>query len=249
MKTITLVAYNRPEYTQEVLESLSEANPVGYRLIISLDPGDSATEKLLREFTRKTRIKTTLVKNGTLLGVNYNNLSAFKIAFEMGSKFNVAIEDDTPISPDTFELADWFMDNASNYFVLNLFSFGTIAQEPLSLMECKDFCPWGWCFSKKSFEDYIVPNWMSDERGWDWSINKTMKAYNLKSLRPVLSRSRNIGRDLGTHCTPELYDHDFPSSLKMSEGKHGNSFSIIPKDWAELLLEEQHGHRLKGFLC
>ena len=248
MKTITFVAYNRADYTKQVLHTIEAAQPEGYEMFISLDPGDDATEQVVRDFLLTTKIKTVLVKNEERLGVNYNNLNAFKTAVEAGSDFNVAIEDDTPISPDAFQLADWFYNHGHEYLVLNFFTFGMVEQEPLSLMECNDFCPWAWCFSKKAFERYIHPGWMGDERGWDWSINKVMQAFNLKSLRPVLSRSGNIGRDLGTHCTPELFDNDFPTGLVMSTQKHGDDFKIIPKELAATLLDSQQGHRMLALL-
>lgn len=248
MKTITFVAYNRADYTKQVLQSIEAAEPDGYEMFISLDPGDEATEKVVRDFLSTTRIKTTLIKNEERLGVNYNNLGAFKAAMEAGSDFNMAVEDDTPISPDAFQLADWFLNYGQDYLVLNLFTFGMIEQEPLALMECKDFCPWAWCFSRKAFERYINAGWMGDERGWDWSINKVMQEFNLKSLRPVLSRSGNIGRAQGTHCTPELYDSDFPEGLVMSKQKHGSDFRIIPRELAEKLLADQQGHRMLELL-
>lgn len=253
MKTISMVAYNRPAYTMAVLDSLLLNDLRGYEMFIQIDPGCAVVAECIFDYIPRIPIKVHLKINPERLGVDYNNKHLFDWVNLAGSDFNLAIEDDTPLAPDAMELVNWYEQNGKNFFCLNLFSFGTVRQTPNELMVCNDMCPWAWAFHRFSFEDYIRPRWMcptGDGKpcGWDWSLNKCMQDFKLKSLRPVLSRSRNIGLELGAHCTEEFFNRDFPPTLVQSEGGPPKNWKIIPKDRAQQLLERQSGHSFLQYL-
>jgi len=77
--------------------------------------------------------------------------------------------------------------------------------------------------TRENYLEKIAPNWMCDERGWDFSICTAMKNNGWKSLAPALSRSRNIGERQGTHVKPK--DHK-----KFFDG-HVASIVSGAKDW------------------
>src|SRR5260221_6365651 len=101
MKTITLIAFNRPEYTREVLESLRTNNTKNYVLFIAIEPGCEQTIDICRSVDF---MPVEILVNPSRRGVNYNNKNIYDLVFDRGSEWNVAIEDDTPLSPDALDL-------------------------------------------------------------------------------------------------------------------------------------------------
>ena len=226
MKTITLTVYNRPEYTSKVLESLQTNNTIGYKLLIAAEPGCDQTIKVCQKIDF---MPFELVLNPFCRGVNCNNKHIYDLVFDRGSELNVAIEDDTPLSPDALDLVEWFhsLPNRDDYLLLNLFNGSKSTDRPLELFEYDAFCPWGFCFSRQAYENRIKPYWMCDARGWDWSICEVMRNNGLKSLSPFLSRTQNIGKYGGVYCTPDYYEHCFSGHVS-SDGSFGKKFSLIP---------------------
>jgi hypothetical protein len=246
MKSITLVAWNRSVYTKKVLKSLEKCNTKGYSLFVGLEPGCPEVFRVIKEFADKKVLPVKIIQNKKRLGVDYNNYNVYNIAFSEGSEFNVALEDDSVLSPDALDLANWFFryKKRDNYLLLNLFNNSTNKKSPLILKETSGFCPWGYCITKKMFEKWLKQNWMRhkldlnlifyklgwyrlcNQIGYDWFISAVMKKNNLKSLTPVLSRTRNIGREKGTHCTPELYDQQFSKDFTLGEKNYGKKFKV-----------------------
>lgn len=226
MKTITLVAFRRPDYTLETINSLRvQRNISDYHLFVAIEPGHLETYAVCRGIDFMDR---TIEVNSTVLGVNCNNLKVYERAFDAGSMFNVAIEDDTPLAPDALRLAQWYatLPERDNYWLLNLFSGSRTYDRPLDVSEHGSFCPWGFCMSQTGFER-IASEWMCDPRGWDWSICEAMKRKSGKALKPHLARSRNIGRTRGVYCTPEYYDACFGGNV-CSDGLAVGDFRIVP---------------------
>ena len=223
MKSITLVACNRPAYTQQVLDSIKANDRYGYHLFIAVEPGCQEVVDLCK---RVDFMPTTVIENPTKLGINYNQKSAYERAFFDGSEFNVALEDDTVLAPDALDLANWFhaLPWRDRYLLMNLFNTSKTAERPSEVEKTDAMCPWGWCFTRKQWNHWLCPNWMSDARGWDFSIVEMMRRLNFKSLTPIVSRTRNIGREGGANHTPELHDIAF-KGLVMNDRPH-TSFRV-----------------------
>jgi hypothetical protein len=224
VKTITLTVFNRPDYTRQVIEALRANNTEGYRLLIAAEEREAAT---VAECLKVDFMPVQIFYNFSHLGIKWTAKRIYDIAFHLSSEFNVAIEDDIPLAPDALDLANWFFEHPrrSDYFTLNLFNGSRDFARPLDMVEMDAMCPWGYCFTRKTYREFIEPNWMCDERGWDFSMCEIMRALRLKSLAPVLSRSRNIGRLGGTFCTPELYDRSFTGQIA-SDGSFGKAFQL-----------------------
>src|SRR5574343_1470620 len=224
MKTMTLVAYNRPAYTAETLASIENARGFDtYKLYIALEPGNKETRDVVINFCQRHQ-NTVLIENPLKLGCNWNNKCVYDRIIAEGSEFNVAIEDDTPITIDALELADWFFKHPKrdDYLFLQFFSLHKVIERELEIMPCSMFSAWGWCFTKEKYEKEIEPYWMCNPMGWDFSITSYMEAASVRGLRPILSRSRNVGRELGTYCSPKIWDATFPG-LVVSDGSYGTN--------------------------
>lgn len=226
MKTITLVAFRRPEYTRETLDSLRLQPTISdYHLFIAIEPGYPETLAVCQEVDF---VDCTVKLNESVLGVNHNNLKLYEHIFNAGSSFNVAIEDDTPLAQDALRLAEWFaaLPQRESYWLLNLFSGSRTIERPLDVSEHDAFCPWGFCMTPSGYER-IRAEWMCDSRGWDWSICSAIRQSGGKVLKPHLSRSRNIGRTRGVYCTPEYHDACFSGHV-CSDGQASGDFELVP---------------------
>lgn len=230
MKSITLVTFKRAEYTEEVLRSIAANNTEGYELFIGVDPGHHLVYDVINNFLKRDCIKTTVIHHRPAYGVNFNNQKTYERAFACGSKFNVCVEDDTPLTSDALELANWFAENGDEYLLLNLFTKSFNDKFPNLLYSGSSFCPWAYCITRTKYFQHLKGDWMKDQRGWDWSINRVIRKKNLPTLHVTLSRSWNIGREQGTHCTPRMFDEEFPPELVFSQGGYGRDFQICSQD-------------------
>lgn len=225
MKTITLVACNRPGYTRVVLDSIRAAKPEGYKLFIRIDPSCPKTIDLCSEVDF---MDAEIYVNRTVLGPDWNNRAAFDRVFELGSTCNVALEDDTPLCPDAFELIEWFwkLPRRDHYLLMNLFNENPTLTDPNAVQESDRFCPWGFCMTREQYLAAILPRWMCDTRGWDWSILTIIRKHGFKTLTPDLSRTRNIGRLNGTKYDTERHDRQF-AHHPSSTGGYTGGFHLV----------------------
>jgi hypothetical protein len=227
MKTITMTLFRRPGYTKIVLDSLFKNNLEGYELFVGIDQSEKASElvELVKNFKQLSGIPVKYRINAPKFGIHQNNYFLLDEAFSAGSSFNVHIEDDTPLSPDAMNLAEWYRDNNPNSLLLNLFYRSKDDLNPLKLFKHRWFDPWGWACRKEQWERWIQPNWMCDQRGWDWSINQIISKNDLYAVSPCLSRSCNIGKEDGIFTTPEVYEEVF-KGLIFSQKDYGKDFSL-----------------------
>lgn len=211
-KTITMTAHNRPHYTRQAVDSLLACNPEshGYTLWFGLEPG--CDENILIAKYCAERCPTRIIINPLRLGVRENPFNLLSRVFDSGSAFNVYLEDDLAVSPDTLDLAEWFrlLPERENYHSLALFN-DTAPGHPGELMiYCGGgFAPLGWACSWHQWTNRIKPHWHALADGWDWSIQAAIARNNDKILAPTIARATHIGRDGGTHCTPEFHDAHF----------------------------------------
>jgi len=211
MRTITIAAYRRPEYLQQVLESLTEAERYcpefkPDHIIIGIDSGTG-----LEVHADESDIEVIYWPEH--LGVNEHPRRLLQYAFmELGSDFNLHLEDDTVLSPDALRLAMWFQRTPTPAITLSLYSPSKAVAENEVVRYRQDFGAWGWCCTRAVWLRLLAPYWNYKRDlpiGWDWSISKLMAEKGLRAIEPALSRVRNIGREKGTYQTPEGYDRDF----------------------------------------
>jgi hypothetical protein len=239
MKSISMTAYRRPEYENQVLESvIPQIAGTAWQFYQTYDrePPDN-------------------------YGCDRNTLFSISRAFLHGSEFNLHIEDDTVLSPDALDLCDWFwrLPERDDYVLLNLFAYskslkcavckgvgapwnnsasvpctvcGGLGNRGLDVLESARFNSWGWAITRGMWEKYLLPEWNAKKQtnpmGWDWSVGLTIQRHGLKTLHPALSRVKNIGRENGTYETPEHWD-SWAKDLVASPGGFGKEFRITER--------------------
>jgi hypothetical protein len=220
MKTITVLAWRRPEYTKRCLEALERCRMFGaYKTFISIDgertAETDATYSVAENFADKYPKLVDVIQCRVNRGVADHPEAAYEYAFTglgYGSDFNVAIEDDCLLAPDALELADWFYahPNRDQWAFLNLGHIqGDGWDRPMEVCESSQIVsPWCWAFTRETWAK-IRPCWNQKQQvpvGWDWSLSYTMALNGWTSLYPYLSRAYNIGKEGGVHTVPSAYD-------------------------------------------
>ena len=219
---MTMVACNRLHYLVQTIECLKRNSLQGYTLFLGVEPTDEAVVEYCK---RLDFMPINLTVNRTRLGVAWNPRATINRAFESGSEFNVAIEDDLLLAPDALDLANWFFSlNHRQFFSLNLCNYRSDPLFPSEIEASSHFIPLGWAVTRAVWQTFLQPNWMCDERGWDFSVNKVLESHpNERLLQPKLARSNHNGRDGGEHCTPEFHDRTF-GQLRISDGTSRNYY-------------------------
>ena len=234
-RTITIAAYNRAKYLEQVMDSLSTALDAcpefkPQQITIGIDPLDKTifhTEvvSVANTFLLSRRdYFCRVIVWPEHLGVNEHPRRLLQYAFEeLESGFNVHLEDDTVLSPDALRLALWFsqLDTASVYtagcLAVCLHNPSLNYDNPERVYRTEAFGAWGWGCHYAAWSRWLAKRWNHKRElpiGWDWSITETMRDNGLRCFAPSLSRVRNIGRLGGTYQTPQGYDHDFAGQVQ-----------------------------------
>jgi hypothetical protein len=228
MKSISITAWKRPEYLQQVLASIKACKHVEeYELFLSLEPGCEDTLKLANSIDW---IKTHVRVNKTKLGVRENPYSTLEWVFQSGSIFNVYVEEDVVLAPDALVLANWFLNsqNERDWLCLNFLDYQSSEKEPLLVRGSKRFNALGICIKLHAWNKWFRKNWFNDKLstkvfskhcyGWDWSVSALLATQkNLLTLTPALSRSNHIGRLGGVHASADFHDATFGNLIVSSQ--------------------------------
>ncbi len=218
MKTITLPVANRPQYLKELLDSLRRNNLDEFKLFCGIEPKNDEVLNLCKNIDF---VDKTIIINKKKLGVRKNPYNIIQTAFNTGSQFNIHLEDDLIVSPDMINLANWYYDtfqlNSTLYTVYGLFAYDSNPGKPDQIIEISRFDGYGWCCFKQNWNQLFKKYWFNDslgkkyykKKGWDWAIQGAFKEFELKALKPILSRTNNIGREGGTFSTPLSHDKTF----------------------------------------
>jgi hypothetical protein len=237
MHTITILAYNRPEYLKQCIAALRKCRGIeNYSVVLCNDGGAGA-----RPYGG-TCDDMTVIQCEDNHGIDWHNAWCFDAMFQGGSTdFNVAVEDDCILSPDALELATWFYEDLQRDKYL-FCSLGKNSKDPLDATVPEKLdeypglaSPHAWCFTRSAW-DQMRPSWNSKTEtptGWDWSLAMEMYLHGWKALAPQLARALNIGRQ-GVHSHPEWFDANMVGQV-VSDGSYQGSFIIdtkLPYDWS-----------------
>jgi hypothetical protein len=208
MKTVTVVAWKRPTYLLQVVDGLRQNNVTGYSFVAVLDHGfDPVCKAILDAVDFLPKRILELPRHS---GADHANRVAYEAALHSGSKLNVAFEDDTVPSPDCLDLVNWWETEVGTG-VLCLHSYSRDPRtSPNRLFSSPnlEFNGWGWAVRSSGMTP-ILKEWTRHAPGWDNSTRLTLRRGHANITQPELSRTLNIGRDGGTHYTPELFDAHF----------------------------------------
>lgn len=233
MRTITVPVCSRPFLFGKMLESLKKNCVQGFVLYVGIEPTPQ-TDEMVAIAEAIDWMETRIHVNSKKMGVDWNNYALLERVFSEGSQFNVHLEEDIIVAPDALDLARWYEQRAGREGDLFLGFMGhnyrSDQNRPLEVARTWYFTPIGWCCSVDSWNSFLKPNWMSDSRGWDWSIASAMERIGGRSLHPLLSRSTHTGREGGVHCSPEHHDRVF-GNLTIGDRFYGDGFSVVG-DWS-----------------
>lgn len=212
LRTITILAYNRPHYLEQCLDALAKCRGIEeYGILISVDGGGDH-----KNASKPTTFDCEVVYLKESYGIDEHNKVCYDAVFRNGAgkiDFNIALEDDVILTPDALELANWFYDHPKRdeYAFLNLGdpAYRQVAKEEdyPTVRETRSLYTSAWCFTDKSWvvmrEFWNRP--LVTQLGWDWSLSYTINEHNWRGLAPIVSRARNIGRE-GVHAYPAWFD-------------------------------------------
>ena len=224
MKTISMTAYNRPDYLDQTLKNLCNNNPKDWSLFISVDPSIE-TNNIVSVINNVNGFKNiTYVVNSIRKNHRLNQHDSISMAFTAGSTFNLHLDDDLFLSPDALLLADFynntFMSKPMTFGSYGLFNYGSNPSQPDRLISrANTFTGLGWCIFRENWNFVFHPNWFTDNfstkyfkantYGWDWNIHGAFREFGLSEIFPAFSRTNHAGREHGTCCSPEFYDKSF----------------------------------------
>lgn len=203
MKTLTISAYNRPDYLARVLEALCRCDGVGeYSISVILDPCDKTEE--LAEIVRCRGLRHTVP--GSHLGCGGAILYSMELGFaDPGSDYHIHLEDDTVPSPDCLRWFEWAGRNAPP-MALTVSAYNQHGGEsPADACGFRHwFTPWGWATWRHRFDSDLAPAW--DRSFWDGGVQRVRKRLGAGEIFPRVSRIQNIGAERGTFCpSPEFH--------------------------------------------
>lgn len=214
MKTISITAFNRPEYLKRTLNTLSLNVLRGYdKLYCGIEPGNQEVFEICRDIKF---IPTEIILNEEIYGVRKNPYKLLDRLFDDGSEFNVYLEDDIDLSPDAIELANFFYKNFKNdeFMGCSFHNYNSSKSDKSKCIAIQEMVAIAFALFKTAWTKWWKPNWFSDEIakeykiggiGWDWSIRAALRKYNKQFLTPIYSRVTHTGRFGGIHCNPQ--DH------------------------------------------
>ncbi len=202
MDTIVVILYKRPEYTKQVLDSLSAQPTIkNYHVHFQIDSCIKEVIDLAVSFSATSK---TININGRNAGCTMNVYMGIENGFSM-SDFVVYLEDDTLPSHDFLKYIEWAKpyigDDCRIISAYHKFEncpenlYNTVHWMPRT-------CMWGFATTKH--------HWEEAKKVWDWSSPTSwdlMIAHNYfwqrKTIMPYLSRVRNIGSTNGTYVHSE----------------------------------------------
>lgn len=239
MKTITFPAGYRPNYLKNFLSYLKRYNLPDYTIVCSVENYQPCIELLKNS---EVPIITIFNPNSSgaksLSGCSDNTYNVLNYVFsELKTDFNVHLEDDLLLSPDVFNLSNWYYEmfrgvplSYMNYGLFNHESRGKdyTATESVTIFEGLGWCTFkeGWysCFNKYWYDNkYAIKHF--NTYGWDWAIMGAFKEFGFRGIRPLIARTNHDGRQEGTNCTVEYHDSHF-ANLKWNQNEIINEFKL-----------------------
>jgi hypothetical protein len=199
-KVITMILFNRPDYTRAVLQALRECDGIeDYLILPNVEPGCEEVVEAARGIDF-AECKVTL--NAQPLGIARNTYQAWENGFQHGD-FIVHIEDDTVPARDCLA----YMEHCRRTYATDeaVFSVATYRRESCpdseyyALARRSAYSCWlvgTW----KSRWEWAKSDWSSQRNGYATHLAKRVTQHGLHEIYPLLSRSQNIGAERGQNC-------------------------------------------------
>ena len=200
-KSITISAYNRPDYFARVMEGLACCEGVEeYQVTAVLDPSDKTEE--LAKIAGGHGVRILIPERHMGCG------AAIRFCIELGfhqSDFHIHLEDDTVPSPDCLRWFEWAQRNApAKTLTISAYHRDGIGSRSNEAGYREWFTPWGWGTWRRIYMGHLRGVWK--DRGWDNQVQDVRIRLGWGEIYPQLSRIQNIGAERGTFCPgPEFH--------------------------------------------
>ena len=206
--TILVILYRRPGYTAKVLEALAAQPEIGqFHVHFQIDGCVKDVINQAVDFNATTK---SININGQNARCTLNVYTGLCVAFSM-SDFVIVVEDDTVPAHDFLKYMLWarpFIDDDCRTISAYHKYENCPPRDYHVVRFMPRWCAWGWATTRK--------HWEVAKQVWDWDTRVSwylMIAINYfwqrKTIMPMLSRCRNIGRLDGTYTVnPEQHDRD-----------------------------------------
>jgi len=205
-KIITMVLWNRPDYTKAVLTALHQCEGVNdYLLLPHVEPGNDEVVSLAESIDFA---EAQVTVNPERLGIGRNTYLAWQQAFRKAD-FIIHIEDDTVPSPDCLR----YMEHCCPAYrrdqrTFSVSSYNRLRCHPrLHHAICRrpPYTCWLVGLWKDRWE-WIRRRWNPDPERYATYLTNQVRHYELDEIYPLLSRRQNIGAERGVHVpSPEWH--------------------------------------------
>jgi hypothetical protein len=218
-RVITLVLYNRPAYTREVLDALRRCDGVGdYVLLPHIEPGNEEVLALVKAVDF-AEVRITL--NREKLGIGRNTY----LAWEHGARladFFIHIEDDTVPARDCLR----YMEHCREAYgrdqeIFSVAAYNRSPCPPSAFYQVARRRPYT-CWLIGTWRDrweWIRRRWEPNPARYAVNVTNQLSHYDLKEIHPLLSRSQNIGA-LGGAGVPSAEWHRLHHHTEHWAGNH-----------------------------
>jgi hypothetical protein len=224
--TITLLAYDRPHYFRQVVASINQNSPELACFKVFCFTDSTGQVGSINDELKKLETSFELHVVSGKRTTDQITRFALEYVWQQGSKFNLHIEDDCPLSPDALRLALWFKAQ-TGYVALEMFARNRDQLASQSqIVEHPTFNAWGWACFRWAYEKYLHEGFDTSKGCYDLAMHDVMRKYSLKALRPRLSRSKNIGA-IGVRTTSEYYNEHL-TGFNFNDKKYTGVYEIVP---------------------
>lgn len=209
-KVITMTLFNRPAYTKQCLQALSECVGISeYILCPTVEPGCQEVIDLVKN-VRFAEVQ--LEVNADKLGCNKNIWKALDRGFKQAA-FVIHVEDDVLLAPDALRFFEFcskrYKDDPSIHTIGAFHREVCKPDQMHSFFIRQAFICWAWGTWKDRWEEPLGLRecWDLEHKnlGWDHHIHRTLRK-NRGQVTCNLSRAQNIGAENGVY-TPSAEWH------------------------------------------
>lgn len=228
---VALIAHRRPEYLLQTVDALKAC--AGYESldeIVLMHDDASKTGAPCTELIESFKVDDYFapvpmraVHQIKKCGIVGNTVLGMKACFDTGADVVFMLEDDGVLSPDALQLLNWYLragddgllpHHRDNYVSFSLSAHGEqrTRKEPPGPGELVELnflgCPFAYAVRAEKWP-FIRENWCCKKYhpcGWSWSMTYAARHCGFRSISPMLSRCRNIGRELGVNESPGSWD-------------------------------------------
>lgn len=200
---LSLVLWRRPEYTKRVLDSLSRCDGISsYIIIIGID--GEGSEEVVKLARAVSFCPTLILLHNQHKGCNLNTKLTLMYAFQHFD-YVIHLEDDTPLAPDGLRFFEWARQFGNDPAIYTVSGWGLLPKPPSSkddpakAVRRGHYSCWTWATWKDRWQE-MQQGWTTgDDQNASWDYRVGELRGNRAQIQPVVSRTINIGAELGTH--------------------------------------------------